>query len=171
LIGAGLFWPFAAMIGRYNKQTRGGVPVVHQNRFVHDFPKIDPGRTARHYFRWYSFGSAMIVGLVFAHYTTNVDFKSSNTWYNRPDLKPFAAMVEQPESDLTRDTMLDAQYVERRNSLTDGKRSPLYRFFMGRDADFKIKENPYRSLHPEDIWDSRKGHYATYSNSFGEHHQ
>ena len=80
-------------------------------------------------------------------------------------------MVEEPEGDLTRETMLDSQYKERRNNLTDGKRSPLYIFFMGRDADFTIKENPYRNNHPEDVWDHRKGQYATYSNRFGEHHQ
>ena len=158
------------MIGRYNKVSRAGVPVVHQNRFVHDFPKLDPGRAARHYFRWYAFGSSLVAGLLFAQLITNVDNRCSNSWYNRPDLKPFAAMVKEPEGDLTREGMLDAQYVERRN-LTDGKRSPLFRYFMARDADFTIKDNPYRSMHSEDIWDARKGHYPTYSNSFGEHHQ
>jgi len=82
------------MIGRYNKTSRAGVPVVHMNRFVHDFPKLDAGRTARHYFRWYSFGSAIIAGLVFANYVTNSDYRCSNSWYNRPDLKPYAAMVK-----------------------------------------------------------------------------
>jgi len=28
-VGAALFWPFAAMIGRYNQTSRAGVPVVH----------------------------------------------------------------------------------------------------------------------------------------------
>jgi len=169
-MGSVLFWPVAAAIGRRFKTTRMGVPVVHQHRFVHDFPKIDAGRAARTYFRWYSFGSSLIAGLLFAQYITPYESRCSNQWYNRPDLKPFAAMVDQPE-DLTTKTMLDSQYVERRNDLTDGKRSPLYRFFLARDADFTIKENPYRSQHPEDVWNSKVGQYATYSNNFGEHHQ
>lgn len=65
-IGAALFWPFAAMYGRYCKTKNGGVPAVHLHRFVHDFPKLDPGRTSRLYFRWYSIGSAVIAGLLFA---------------------------------------------------------------------------------------------------------
>ena len=78
-------------------------------------------------------------------------------------------MVKQ-EEDVTTVTMLDSQYVNRRNE-SNWKRNPIYRYFMGRDADYTIKENPYRNTHHEDVWDSRKGHYPTYTNSFGEHHQ
>ena len=171
MIGSALFWPVATMIGRYNKTSRAGVPAVHLNRFVHDFPKLDPGRTARHYFRWYAVGSSVLAGMIFSLSVTNSDFRCSNAWYNRPDLKPYPAMVKSEQADQTEETMLSSQYMTRDNKFTDGKRSPLYRFFMGRDADYTIKANPYRTSHPEDIWDARKGHFATYSNSFGEHHQ
>ena len=49
-------------------------------------------------------------------------------------------MVEPPK-DLTRQTMLESQYVNKRDS--DVKRSPLYRFFFAKSADFTVKENPY----------------------------
>ena len=95
--------------------------------------------------------------------------KSQNQWYARPDLKPYAAMVKDPEFNHTHDSMLSTQYVPQFEK--SGKRSPLYRYFMARDADFTIKENPYQKMHPDDVWDPRKGHYSTYSNSFQQHHQ
>ena len=156
------------MVGRYFKTTKGGVPVVPLNRWVHDFPQVDPGRFARITFRWYSFGSAIVMGYMFARATTSSEGRSSNQWYNRPDLKPFPAMVAQPP-EVTRDSMLETQYVTQRKS--DVKRSALYRFFMARDADFSLKDNPYRKAHPEDVWDSRKAQYSTYTNRFGDHHQ
>ena len=78
-------------------------------------------------------------------------------------------MVKQDESDLTRRTMEEAQYFNK--SGTDLKSSSLYRFFMARDADFTIKENPYAKLHPEDVWNASRPHYASYTNRFGDHHQ
>jgi hypothetical protein len=50
-------------------------------------------------------------------------------------------MVKEPEFNHTHDTMMKAQYVPLHE--TQGKRSPVYRFFFARDADFTIKENPY----------------------------
>ena len=84
-------------------------------------------------------------------------------------MKPYPAMVKEPEFDHTHDTMMKSQYVPLHE--TSGKRSPIYRFFFARDADFTIKENPYQKMHPDDIWDPRKGQYSTYSNNFGQHHQ
>jgi len=76
--------------------------------------------------------------------------RCSNEWYNRPDLKPFAAMVDQP-SDLTTRTMLEAQYNSKQG--TPAKQSALYRYFLARNADFTIKENPYENAHRDDVWD------------------
>ena len=167
-VGSLLFWPIAAFVGRRMKVTRGGVPVVPLNRWVHDFPHPEPGRTSRITFRYYSFAATILAGYCFARQTTESFLRCSNEWYSRPDLKPFAAMVAKPK-DSTTTSMLEAQYVNKRES--EGKRSPLYRFFMARDADFTIKENPYAKVHADDIWDNRKGHFATYTNKFGEHHQ
>jgi len=168
MVGTLLSWPVAAMIGRHFKTTKGGVPAVRLNRMVHDFPNVEPGRNARNIFRWYSILSAAIFGLAFAHCVTDNAQKSQNQWYARPDLKPYAAMVKDPEFNHTHDTMIKTQYVPKFEK--DGKRSPLYRYFMARDADFTIKENPYQKVHPDDVWDPRKGHYSTYSNSFQQHH-
>jgi len=65
--------------------------------------------------------------------------------------------------------MINASYVNKSSS--SWKSSSLYRFFMARDADFAIKENPYSTLHPEDVWNTNKGQYSSYSNRFGDHHQ
>ena len=171
-LGATLFWPVATVIGRKYKIRKGGVPVVRLNRFVHDFPNVEPGRTSRIFFRWYSVGSSVAFGYLFAKFTTDQNESCvSNEWYNRPDLKPFPAMVQQEENDHMRRTMEQAQYMKQYNAKTSWKETPLYRFFMARDADFTIKDNPYQKLHPEDVWDRRVGHYSTYSNSFGKHHQ
>lgn len=79
-------------------------------------------------------------------------------------------MVKDPELEsVTHQTMLRAQYVPKRES--SFKQSAVYRYFMGRDADYTIKQNPYQVAHPDDVWDSRKGHYSSYSNNFPQHHQ
>ena len=162
-------WPIACAIGRRWKVTRGGVPRVPLNRQIHDFPNVDPGTVARKNFRWYAFGSALLMGYCSARYVTDPTMRSSNTWYSRPDLKPYPAMVAKPENDVTRDTMEKDLYINKQGSSI--KSSPFYRYFFARDADFTIKENPFDKYHKDDIWDHRKGHYATYGNNFGEHHQ
>lgn len=86
-------WPIAAAIGRRWKVTRGGVPVVPLNRHVHDFPQSDPGRVARTFFRFYSIIPAIALGYMVARYITDDTARKSNSWYARPDLKPYAAMV------------------------------------------------------------------------------
>ena len=71
LMGSVLAWPVAAMIGRRYKVERSGVPVVPVNRWVHDFPKSDPGYFARRTFRYYSIISSMFIGYCFARYVTD----------------------------------------------------------------------------------------------------
>lgn len=44
LVGATLAWPLAVWVGRRMKHYQGGVPVVPYQRFVHDFPNVEPGR-------------------------------------------------------------------------------------------------------------------------------
>ena len=167
LIGGILFWPVACMIGRRMRVTRGGVPQVPLNRHVHDFPNVDPGFVARKWFRFYAFGSSTVAGFIFARAITDPTRRTSNQWYNRPDLKPYPAMVAQPERDITRETMERDLYGKG----SEGKKSPIYRYFFPRDADFTIKENPYTNANREDIWDHRKAQYPTYGNNFGAHHQ
>jgi hypothetical protein len=167
-VGALLCWPVAAWFGRSNKDLKSGVPAVKFHKVNYDFPNVEAGRNARKLFRFYAFGSAIVLGYCFAHCITDNTQKSQNQWYNRPDLKPKAAMVHDPQFDHSHDTMLKGQYNY--NKERKGKASALYRYLFARDADFEMKENPYQKMHPDDIWDARKGHYSNYSDNFGEHH-
>ena len=165
-----LAWPVAAMIGRKFKTTTGGVPIVRLNRIVHDFPHTEPGLVARKTFRYYSFAAAALIGFTFAYMTTDNQVKGQNGTFSRPDLKPYPAMVSgQQGNEHTHNSMMKSQYVNQKES--EGKRSPLYRYFMARDADFSSKENPYQVAHPDDVWDERKGNYSSYSNNYGAHQQ
>jgi len=77
-VGSVLSWPIAAMIGRSYKVSKGGVPVVRLNRWVHDFPQPEPGRIARLTFRYYSVLSAAFLGYCFARYVTDSTQKHAN---------------------------------------------------------------------------------------------
>ena len=92
-----LTWPLGVWVGRRMTRYQGGVPVVPYQRFVHDFPNLDPGRLVRNTFRWYFFFTCLTGGLIFGYYTTDMR-QMKNTWYNRPELKPYPAMV--PDNDV-----------------------------------------------------------------------
>ena len=64
--------------------------------------------------------------------------------------------------------MLSQTYVKHKN-LGNEKKGILYRYFFTQDADFELKENPYRKAHPDDVYDPKKPYYDTYSNSFRDH--
>jgi hypothetical protein len=97
ITGAVLFWPIACMIGRRSKRYTGGTPIVPYQRFINDFPNLEPARLSKVTFKWWSYGSMIIFGYVFAQATTDNRILI-NPWYNRTDLKPFAAMVV-PDAD------------------------------------------------------------------------
>lgn len=103
-LGFILTWPLGVIIGRRMTRFQGGVPIVPYQRFVHDFPNLDPGRLPRNMFRWYFFLTCTIGGLAFAVYTTDTR-QMVNRWYNRTDLKPYPAMVPgNDELDITEKT-------------------------------------------------------------------
>ena len=168
ILGSAITWPIAAYIGRCWKTTAGGVAHVPVQRWVHDFPKPEPGRVARLRFRWYAFGSSALMGFLFARHYTDEGVRTGNQWYNRPDLKPKAAMVDTQESIMER-TMKKDQYMVLKKE-GEGKRSPIYRFFFARDADFTVKENPYANAHREDVWNHKEAMYSDYGNDFRDHH-
>ena len=145
VFGSALFWPVAAMIGRRMKRTTGGTPAVPMQRYIHDFPNLEPTFHSRRTFRWYSLLTCAAAGFVFAQLT--VDKRPLyNPWYNRPDLKPYAAMVEPDEYEkILMEQVKRAHYRSYRNEerWADFWRSPFMRFFMPRSADWSIKENPY----------------------------
>jgi predicted nucleic acid-binding protein len=43
VIGCVLTSPFAIWVGRRSKHYQGGVPIVPQQRWIHDFINVDPG--------------------------------------------------------------------------------------------------------------------------------
>ena len=94
--------------------------------------------------------------------------KAPNGWYNRPDFKPKAAMVEEDENDVTKRSMLQQSYVKH-SKLGDEGKGILYRYFFTQDADFELKSNPYRTHHPDDAFDPSKPYYPTHSNDFRDH--
>ena len=105
MIGGILAWPLACIVGRRMKVYQGGVPVVPYQRFIHDFPNLEPGKAARNTFRWWSLLTSVALGFAFARVTVNQE-QLLNPWYTRPDLKPFAAMVVNPDQDnVTEHTM------------------------------------------------------------------
>jgi len=66
--------------------------VVPYQRFVHDFPNLEPSHVSRITFKRWTYGSAALFGIIFAGLVTDKRILQ-NEWYNRPDLKPFPAMV------------------------------------------------------------------------------
>ena len=95
LAGAMLGWPLAVIIGRRATTYQGGVGVVPYQRWVHDWPNVCATRTNRKFFRRYSLLTMCVTGTMFARqFTDNTGLK--NEWYTRPDLKPKAAMVNDP---------------------------------------------------------------------------
>ena len=71
MIGALLTSPFAIWVGRRAQRGQGGVPMAPFNRFVHDFPNVDPGYLTRKLFRQYFFGTCILGGIAFAYFTVD----------------------------------------------------------------------------------------------------
>jgi hypothetical protein len=94
-------------------RKQGGVPIVPYQRFIHDFPDVDPGRLPRKTFRKYFMLTCITGGLLFAFYTVDNN-QIRNTWYNRPDLKPYPAMVPIDTMDVTQRTALEAHSAKYR---------------------------------------------------------
>ena len=145
-------------------------------RFVHDFPKLDAGREARLRFRNWSLVTCLGIGYCFARFTVS-DNQMNNWWYNRPDLKPFPAMVNQEHLDAqevghTKDTMMRHHYNSYRAAKRseDTKRSSLYRYFFPLSADYSVKASPFAHS-ATDLYDARKSNFASYSNHFDDHMQ
>lgn len=164
--GSILAWPIAVMVGRWSKTTSSGVPVVHYPRYKPDWPNVNPTGRAAHNFKRWSFATALFLGFCFAKYTTDRTVYN-NEWYNRPDLKPFAAMVKNEETVMERTAMTSLYNSYRlEKQKEEKKKGAFYRFLWPCDADFTPKENPYAKNHHHDVFNPQKGYYKTYTNSF-----
>ena len=95
-----------------------------------------------------------------------------NTWYNRPELKPFPAMVPVDSMDVTQRTALAAHLNSYRKQVKreERKKSAWYRLFFPMDADYNVKENPFALNNKENVYNPKNGFYATATNHFRDHH-
>jgi hypothetical protein len=113
----------------------------------------------------------MIGGVVFASLT--VDTRSKNDpWQQRPELRPFPAMVAQEQPDVTQRTALDAHYQSYRNEqYKEGKKSRTwYRLLFPNDADYNVKQNPYAHTHRENVYNPANNYYARPGSQHYRHH-
>jgi hypothetical protein len=76
----------------------GGVPVYPSNKLIDEVHEYNPTKAVRKYFRRYAFVTVFCTGTILARYMTD-DSRLQNKFYNRPDFKPKAAMVKEPEYD------------------------------------------------------------------------
>jgi len=76
---------------------------------VHDFINLDPSKHARDKFRRYFWLTCAAGGFLFASWSMDGRLMV-NTWYNRPDLKPFPAMVPKESMDITERTIYETHY-------------------------------------------------------------
>ena len=160
-------WPVAIMIGKHYKQTWGGVPLVPIQRIIHDFVDVSATNTARRQMRFYTFGSAMAMGFVIAIAVTDRSTFTSDSYKNNPTLRPYAAMVKPDEDDITYKTMLPALYTKHRTG--QYKSSAWYRFLFPADADFTVKDNPYRKYSHNEVFSTQNRRYSSY-NEYADHH-
>jgi len=102
----------------------------------------------------------------------------TNWWYNRPDLKPYPAMVNKEHLDaqtvgVAKESMLRAHYnsYNAKKATEDRKSTALYRYFFPLSADYSIKGSNSATNSRTDVYDMRKSNYAGYTNHFDDHVQ
>jgi len=66
IMGFCFFWPVACMIGRRSLRYQGGAPIVPYQRFIHDFPNLEPAFNSQRTFKCWAYGSSLVAGYIFA---------------------------------------------------------------------------------------------------------
>ena len=131
---------------------------------------MDPALHARRNFRKW-FGITLLWGSL--TYATLLTQKvNGNPWFSRPDLNVYPAMVEK-EMTVAEKQMYESCYAKYRKEKNKGefKRSTLYRLFFPSTADFTIKENPWMTMHRDEIFDATTGKFPRITNRFADHEQ
>lgn len=172
-IGAALSWPLAVLIGRRAMVTQGGVAAVPIQRWVHDWPNVNPMRTTFKYFRRYSALTMMVGGAAMANAYTD-DSALKNQYYTRPDLKPKAAMVKEGTTydPVVYQQMLQQNYVQYKTNKNgeDKKKGSWFRFFRPLDADFETKVNLYDGRDSStNFYAGKGGGFPTYHHDYSDH--
>ena len=165
-LGALLTWPVAVSIGKLYQKTWHGVPLVPMNLYKHDFIDVSPSVYSRKLFKRYSLLASLTMGFIFAYNVVQDDGFRSDKYKNRPDMKPYPAMVKQ-DDDITTQTMYQSLY--KKHSGRSYKQSSWYRFMFPNDADFTVKTNPYRLISHKDVFDPKKGNLHSLTNDFADH--
>lgn len=173
IIGAGLSWPLAVLIGRRAMVSQGGVAAVPIQRWVHDWPNVNPTRTTWKYFRRYSGLTMMIAGTCFARQYTD-DSGLKNQYYTRPDLKPKAAMVKEGTDydPVVYQQMLQQNYHQYKTNKMgeDIKKNSWYRLFKPLDADYETKVNLYANREgSRNFYSGKGGGFPTYHHDYADH--
>lgn len=88
---------------------QGGVPIVPYNRFVPDFPNLEPTRMAKRTFRKWHLLTCAFGGAITAYLTVD-ERQKVDAWYSRPDLKPFKAMVAKEDLDPQEKLVYETHY-------------------------------------------------------------
>lgn len=145
----------------------GGVPAYPITRFVHNWPNVAPFQQSKIVFRKWTLLTSLAVGYVYAYLMTDLS-SLKNEWYNRPDFKPYPAMVKKEGLvKMQEDYMMERLYPWRYGM--DIKRNPFYRFFFPERADWSIKENPYTHMDNKDVYHYGNGFYESWTNDFADH--
>lgn len=100
-----------------------------------------------------------------------------NSWYNRPDLKPKAAMVK--DTSLLYDEVAYSQMMEQNHTKSmaarldkgqdETKKSPWYRLLKPFDADFTLKQNLYNDRPAHTNYNKKTGAFPNVHNNYTDH--
>lgn len=133
-------------------------------RWKWDFVDLEPAGFSRRVFRLYAFATCFAGGLLFAYFTVN-PMQMRDSWYDRPDLKPFKAMVPKEEMSIAERTAYESHYQSFRNRRykSEKKKTAWYRVFFPGGADWTMQENPYTKTHRDNVYNPAKGYYPTIS--------
>ena len=173
LIGAALPWPIAGLVGRRAMVSQGGVAVAPIQRWVHDWPNVNPTRTTWKYFRRYSLLTMIVAGTCCARTFTD-DSPLKNQYYTRPDLKPKAAMVKESHDydPVAYKQLLQQNYSKYKTNKAgeDYKKSGWFRLFRPLDADYETKVNLYDGREAStNFYAANGGGFPTLHHDYSDH--
>ena len=98
------------------------------------------------------------------------DSKIQNHLYDRPDLKPKAAMVNDTSmyyDDAVYNQMKKEHYNSEKNS--EFKKSSLYRLFRPLTADYNTHENEYVNRGAKNSYVPSNGRFPLHTNNYSDH--
>ena len=96
-----------------------------------------------------------------------------NEWMNRPDFKPYPAMIpkEWRENDVIQKQIYEANYstYKAEKNKEERKKSAFYRLVFPNKANYELKDNYFRDHSKEELYDKRNGYFPTRKNDYRDH--